>query len=94
MPCFLDPDARVWSSRAARGFRISSQTAPLVIAALRHYADLALGTPSAYHVERWDRLGQHVEEVVATTSLILVGRRLSVRRSNNIRVLGSPFGKE
>jgi hypothetical protein len=61
-------------SRAARGFRISSQTAPLVIAALRHYADLALGTPSAYHVERWDRLGQHVEEVVATTGLILVGK--------------------
>ena len=61
-------------SRAGKGFRVSAETAPIVIEALRHYANAALGNNAAYRVEKWDSREQHVEEVIATASLILVGR--------------------
>ncbi|MBV9976173.1 MAG: hypothetical protein JO105_12350 [Hyphomicrobiales bacterium] len=43
-----------------------------MIEALRHYANAALGNNAAYRV--WDSREQHVEEVLATASLILVGK--------------------
>ena len=34
----------------------------------------ALGNNAAYRVEKWDSRAQHVEEVLAPASLILVGK--------------------
>lgn len=61
-------------SRVATGFRISAQTAPLIVEALRLYARTHTLAPANFRVEKWDWRGVSVEEIVATTSLLLVGR--------------------
>jgi hypothetical protein len=48
-------------------------TAPLVVEALRLYARMHAIEPANFRVEKWDWRNQHVEEVVASTSLLLVG---------------------
>jgi len=60
-------------SRSEKGFRVSPETAVLVIDALRHYAR-DIGASAAYKVEKWDASDQHVEEVLARASLIMIGR--------------------
>jgi hypothetical protein len=60
-------------SRKEKGFRISPQTAPLVIDALRLYARMQVGEPASYKVERWDWKDAHVEEIVASASRITIG---------------------
>src|SRR5580704_13616943 len=60
-------------ARKEKGFGVSPQTAPLIIEALRVYARMHAGEPAKYKVERWDSQDAHVEEIVATASLILVG---------------------
>src|SRR5580700_3266081 len=57
-----------------RGFRVSPQTAPLVIEAMRLYARMQVGEPANYKVERWDWKDAHVEEIVASASLVMIGR--------------------
>ena len=59
--------------RKQRGFGISPETAPLVIEALRLYAQMKTGEPANYKVERWDLQGAHVEEIVATATLVMIG---------------------
>jgi hypothetical protein len=61
-------------SRVMRGFRVSPQTAPIVVEALRLYARMHAIEPANFKVEKWDWRNQHVEEIVATTSLLLVAR--------------------
>jgi hypothetical protein len=61
-------------ARKENGFRVSPQTAPLVIEALRLYARLHVGEPAKYKVEKWDWKDAHVEEIVASASLIMIGR--------------------
>ena len=61
-------------SRKEKGFRISPQTAPLVIEGLRLYARMNVGEPASYKVERWDWKDEHVEEIVASASLIMIGQ--------------------
>jgi hypothetical protein len=61
-------------ARKAKGFRVSPETAPVVIEALRLSARMHAGEPAAYKVEKWDWRDQHVEEIVASTSLIVVAR--------------------
>ena len=51
----------------------STATAQLVIEALRLYARMHVGEPASYKVERWDGKDAHVEEIVASASLILIG---------------------
>ena len=63
----------VLESRKEKGFRISPQTAPLVIEALRLFARMHVGEPASYKVERWDWKDLHVEEIVASASLIMIG---------------------
>ena len=60
-------------ARKEKGFGISPGTAPLVIEALRVYARMHAGEPAKYKVERWDLTDGHVEEVVASASLIMIG---------------------
>jgi hypothetical protein len=60
-------------ARKEKGFGVSSQTAPLIIEALRVYARMHAGEPAKYKVERWDSHDAHVEEIVATASLIVIG---------------------
>ncbi|MGA7371873.1 MAG: hypothetical protein WBW37_04515 [Methyloceanibacter sp.] len=60
-------------ARKEKGFGISPETAPLVIEALRLYARMQVGEPANYKVERWDSNNAHVEEVVASASLIMIG---------------------
>jgi hypothetical protein len=60
-------------ARKEKGFRISPQTAPLVIEALRLYARMHVGESATYKVERWDWKDLHVEEIVASASLIMIG---------------------
>jgi hypothetical protein len=60
-------------ARTVRGFGISTATAPLVIEALRLYARMHVGEPASYKVERWDGQDAHVEEIVASASLIMIG---------------------
>ncbi len=57
--------------RVARPF--STATAQLVIEALRLYARMHVGEPANYKVERWDWKDAHVEEIVASASLIMIG---------------------
>jgi hypothetical protein len=45
-----------------------------VIEALRLYARMHVGEPAKYKVERWDWKEAHVEEIVASASLIVIGR--------------------
>ena len=61
-------------SRVTKGFRVSPQTAPLVIEALRLYARMQAGEPATFRVEKWDWRNQHIQEIVASTSLLLVAR--------------------
>jgi hypothetical protein len=56
-----------------KGFRVSPQTAPLIVEALRLYARMHVGEPANYKVERWDWKDAHVEEIVASASLIMIG---------------------
>jgi hypothetical protein len=60
-------------ARKEKGFGVSPQTAPLIIEALRVYARMHAGEPAKYKVERWDSQDAHVEEIVATASLIVIG---------------------
>jgi hypothetical protein len=60
-------------ARKEKGFGVSPETAPLVIEALRLYARMHVGEPAAYKVERWDWKDAHVEEIIASASLILIG---------------------
>jgi hypothetical protein len=60
-------------ARREKGFRVTPQTAPLVIEALRVYANMHAGEPAKYKVERWDWRDAHVEEIVASASLVMVG---------------------
>ena len=59
-------------ARKNKGFRVSPQKAPLVIEALRLYARAHVGEPASYKVERWDWKDAHVEEIVASASLIMI----------------------
>jgi hypothetical protein len=61
-------------ARVRTGFRVSPQTAPLIVEALRLYARMQAIEPANFKVEKWDWRNQHVEEIVATTSLLLVAR--------------------
>jgi hypothetical protein len=61
-------------ARKEKGFRVSPQTAPLVIEALRLFARMHVGEPAKYKVEKWDWKDLHVEEIVASASLIMIGR--------------------
>jgi hypothetical protein len=61
-------------ARKEKGFRVSSQTAPLIIEALRLYARAHVGEPASYKVERWAWNDDHVEEIVASASLVMPGR--------------------
>ena len=61
-------------ARVSKGFRVSPQTAPLVVEALRLYARMQAGEPATFKVEKWDWRNQHIEEIVASTSLLLMGR--------------------
>jgi hypothetical protein len=60
-------------ARKEKGFGVSAQTAPLVIEALRLYARMHAGEPAKYKVERWDGKDSHVEEIVASASLVMIG---------------------
>ena len=53
-------------SRVTRGFRVSPQTALIVVEALRLYARMHAIEPANFKVEKWDWRNQHVEEIVAT----------------------------
>jgi hypothetical protein len=72
VPNLLDLIGRM-EMRKQRGFGISPETAPLVIEALRLYARRHAGEPAEYKVERWDLQGAHVEEIVASANLIMIG---------------------
>jgi hypothetical protein len=72
VPNLIDLIGRM-EARKQRGFGISPETAPLVIEALRLYAGRQVGGPANYKVERWDLQGAHVEEIVASASLIMIG---------------------
>jgi hypothetical protein len=61
-------------ARKSKGFRTSPQTASLLIDALRLFARMHVGEPAAYKVERWDWKDSHVEEIVASASLILIAQ--------------------
>jgi hypothetical protein len=69
----LNPIER-FEAQKERCFGISPETAPLVIEALRVYARMHAGEPAKYKVERWDRKDSHVEEIVASASLIMIGQ--------------------
>jgi hypothetical protein len=43
------------------------------IEALRLYARMHAGEPAKYKVERWDGKDSHVEEIVASASLVMIG---------------------
>jgi hypothetical protein len=73
IPNILDLIGRM-ESRKEKGFGVSPETAPLIIEALRLYARMHAGEPATYKVERWDWKDAHVEETVATASLIMVGQ--------------------
>ena len=60
-------------ARKEKGFGVSAQTAPLIIQALRVYARMHAGEPAKYKVERWDEKDLHVEEIVASASLVMIG---------------------
>jgi hypothetical protein len=45
----------------------------LVIEALRLYARMHVEEPAKSKVERWDRKDTHVEEIVASASLVMIG---------------------
>ena len=72
VPNLLDLIQRM-EARKQRGFGISPETAPLVIEALRLCARMKTGEPAKYKVEKWDLQGAHVEEIVATASLAMIG---------------------
>ena len=61
-------------ARKEQGFRVSPQTAQIIIEALRLYARAHVGEPASYKVERWDWTDSHVEEIVASSSLIMIGQ--------------------
>lgn len=61
-------------ARLSTGFRVSPETAPVIVEARRLYAHMHAIGPANFRVEKWDWRSQHVEEVVATTSLLLIGR--------------------
>ena len=61
-------------ARISKGFRVCPETAPLMVEALRLYARMHAIEPANFRVEKWDWRNQHVEEVVASTSLLMVGR--------------------
>ena len=58
----------------SKGFQVCPETAPLMVEALRLYARMHAIEPANFRVEKWDWRNQHVEEVVASTSLLIVGR--------------------
>jgi hypothetical protein len=72
VPNLIDLIGRM-EMRKQRGFGISAETAPLVIETLRLYAQMKTGEPANYKVERWDLRGAHVEEIVATATLVMIG---------------------
>jgi hypothetical protein len=72
IPNILDLIGRM-ESRKEKGFGVSPETAPLIIEALRLYARMHVGEPASYKVERWDWKDSHVEEIVASASLIMIG---------------------
>jgi hypothetical protein len=59
-------------ARKEKGFRVSPQTGALSIDALRLYAHACLSV--RYTVEKWNWNDAHVEEIVASASLVMVGR--------------------
>src|SRR5690348_15076881 len=65
-------------ARKEKGFRVSSETAPLV-EALRLYARMHAVECANFKVEKWDGRNQHIEEIVASTSLLLIARAAFVR---------------
>ncbi|MGC1576412.1 MAG: hypothetical protein WA813_09865, partial [Beijerinckiaceae bacterium] len=56
-------------ARKEKGFRVS----PPSSRQLRLYARMHVGEPANYKVERWDCKDAHVEEIVASASLIMIG---------------------
>jgi hypothetical protein len=49
-------------------------TAEIVIEALKLYARMQVPESESYKVERWDWKDEHVEEIVASASFIMIGR--------------------
>jgi hypothetical protein len=60
--------------RSEKGFRISPETANLVITALHYFAAAQAPEPASFKIEQWDWKGLHVEQVVASASLIVIAR--------------------
>jgi hypothetical protein len=61
-------------SRVSTGFRVSADTAPVIVEALRLYARMHAIEHANFRVEKWDWRNQHIEEIVSSTSLLLIGR--------------------
>jgi len=61
-------------ARLEHGFRVSPETAPLVIAALRHYAAAQAPERASFKIEKWDWRDSHVEEIVGSAALVMIGR--------------------
>jgi hypothetical protein len=59
-------------ARAEKGFRVSPATAPLIVQALRFFANSQALARKDFTVEKWDHKGLHVEEIVASAGSIVV----------------------
>jgi hypothetical protein len=62
------------AQRPGKTLHLLPATAELVIEALRFYARARAPENPLFKVERWDWKGSHVEEIVASASLIMIGK--------------------
>jgi hypothetical protein len=62
------------AQRRGKMLRLSPETAELVNEALRFYGRMHAAKNPLFKVERWDWRGSHVEEIVVSASLIMIGK--------------------
>jgi hypothetical protein len=62
------------AQRRGKTLRLLPETAELVVEALRFYARMRAPENPLFKVERWDWRAGHVEEIVASASLIMIGK--------------------
>jgi len=62
------------AKRQGKTLRLLPETAEHVIEALRYHARMHTSEPGFFKVKRWDWQDTHVEEVVASASLIMIGK--------------------
>jgi hypothetical protein len=81
-------------SRASTGFRVSSDTAPVIVEALRLYARMHAIEPANFRVENGTGRTSTARRLSRAPASFSLGARPSMRLGSNTLARSSPCGRE